>query len=190
MPNLDLKCQCGKVAGVARDITPNAGNRIICYCRDCQAFANHINPDSDILNEFGGTEILQVPPSLITIHQGVEHLACLRLSEKGLHRWYAGCCNTAVGNTVGLSMPFVGLIHTFIPPDQNLDSIAGPVLGSVYVDQATGQVPAAIRGSKSQRAIMVRVIRKILSWKIFGKGRPNPLFKDSGTPIVEPEVVG
>jgi hypothetical protein len=45
----------------------------------------------------------------------LEHLTCMRLTDSGMFRWYAACCNTAIGNTPGTSrVPFVGLIHSCV----------------------------------------------------------------------------
>lgn len=189
MTDLTLKCNCGKVAGVVHDVKPGCGNRLVCYCKDCQAFANHFGRDSGTLNEYGGTEIFQIAPALMDIQQGFEHVACLRLSEKGLYRWYASCCNTPIGNTVGLKLPFVGVIHSFISSEQDIDSKIGPVIGSVHEKYATDELPAELKSPKSQAGIMLSFIGKFLLWKIQGKATPNPFFDDQGNPVAEPSVV-
>ena len=74
----------------------------------------HLQKQDVTLDAAGGTRIYQLPPANVQITGGQENLACLRLKEKGLIRWYAKCCNTPIGNTVSKSMPFIGLIHTFI----------------------------------------------------------------------------
>lgn len=188
--NLSLKCRCGCVTGVVHDVQPGRGNRLICYCRDCQAFARHLNVESEVLNPYGGTEVLQLPPSLIDIERGVEHLSCLRLSEKGLYRWFTSCCNTPIGNTVGLKIPFVGLVHSFIDPEQDVDLKIGPLFGAVYTKQAVGNLPEEMKGTKSQAAIMFRILRRVFVWKLFAKGRPTPFFDERGEPIVKPRIVG
>jgi hypothetical protein len=39
------------------------------------------------------------------------HLRLMRLSEKGLLRWYAGCCDTPLFNTMATpKVPFVGVL--------------------------------------------------------------------------------
>ena len=95
-----LKCSCGSVQGVARDVSPKTGNRLVCMCDDCQAYAHHLGRAEHILDRNGGTEVFQLTPSQLTLTEGREHLRCLRLKEKGLMRWYAGCCNTPVANTL------------------------------------------------------------------------------------------
>ena len=41
--------------------------------------------------------------------QGQDRIVGLRLTTKGLFRWYTRCCHTPVGNTVSASIPFVGV---------------------------------------------------------------------------------
>jgi len=125
MATIPLACRCGDMAGSAADITPTSGNRIVCCCTDCQAFAAWLGPDAGALDAFGGTDIYQAPASSIAIDRGQDRLRSMRLSEKGLIRWYAGCCNTPIGNTVNARLPFVGLIHTFIDLDDR-DAVPGP----------------------------------------------------------------
>lgn len=188
MQNLALQCECGQVRGVVEKVTPASGNRLTCYCSDCQAFAHHVRPNGGVLNAQGGTEVFQVSPAAFKIHQGLENLACVRLTENGLYRWYTTCCNTPVGNTVGSKLPFVGIVHSFIAKDQDWDGKMGPMLGSVNLKGATGNVSADIKGPASKNGILFRVLRKILFWKLFGKNNPNTLFK-TGKPIVEPKVL-
>lgn len=187
MSDLALKCQCGAVSGVIHNAKPSSGNRIVCYCKDCQAFANHVNPD--ILNDFGGTEIFQIPPSLMELEQGTEQLACLRLSEKGLYRWYTRCCNTPIGNTVGLNLPFVGVIHSFMAPDPDIDTKIGPVLGAVHRKSALADLPKNLKGDKSEAAILFRVVSKFIGWKLLARGKTSPFFDQQGQPVAEPTVV-
>jgi hypothetical protein len=37
--SLPLRCRCGRVRGIASDVSPSSGFRFVCYCKDCQAFA-------------------------------------------------------------------------------------------------------------------------------------------------------
>ncbi|WP_341501259.1 DUF6151 family protein [Gallaecimonas sp. GXIMD4217] len=189
MESVRLQCRCGTVRGVIQHIKPGQGNRLVCYCQDCRAFASKLDAGDDALNALGGTEILQVPPAAIAIGQGHEHLACLRLSDKGLYRWYAACCNTPIGNTVGARLPFVGILSAFLAPGQDVDATLGPVLGAVHVRHALGRVPDEARGPYSHRRLVLRILAKLLVWKLAGKGRPNPFFDDQGRPVAQPEVV-
>ncbi len=66
---------------------------------------------------------------------------CLRLSPKGLMRWYAGC-RTPVGNTASSArVPFVGVPHSFIDrgdSGRSLDDALGPIIGYANARFATG----------------------------------------------------
>jgi len=121
MTDIRLQCQCGTVQGVARECTASSGNRVVCCCDDCQTFADHLQCEMDILDEFGGTEIYQTSQSQVEISSGQEQLKSMRLKRKGLLRWYTGCCNTPVGNTMNAGMPFVGIIHNFMAFENSQD---------------------------------------------------------------------
>jgi len=187
--NLKLACNCGKVTGLVHDAEPGKGNRIVCYCKDCQAFAKAVDREEDTVNQYGGTDIYQVAPSAVEISQGLENISCLRLSEKGLHRWYASCCNTPLGNTGKPGRPLVGLIHTFFSRDQDIDSIIGPAEGPVFASSARKELPDDLKGPKSQFAVVLRMVRKLIGWKLTGKSLPNPFFDSNGEPLAEPKVV-
>lgn len=85
-----LSCMCGKVKGAVAVSAPT--NHVVCYCRDCQAFARFLGQEA-ILDRHGGTEIVQTNASKVTLSEGMEHLAAIRLTNKGLLRYYAGGCN-------------------------------------------------------------------------------------------------
>ena len=82
MKDIQLKCSCGKVQGIARDITPNSGNRIVCHCGDCQSFARFLKNEKLILDKHNGTDIFQMSLSQVEITQGKDNIKCMRLSEK------------------------------------------------------------------------------------------------------------
>ncbi len=189
MTDINLSCNCSQVKAIVHDVSPGSGNRLTCYCDDCQSFAKQLNRADDVLDEYGGTDIYQVTPSQIEITHGIDNIRCLRLTSKGLYRWYAGCCNTPIGNTVSGKMPFVGLIHNFIVQDELLDSKIGPVLGPVFEKFATKPLPPLRSGQKSQWIMLLRMLGKILQWKIQGKERPNPFFNSDNKPVCEPKIV-
>ena len=84
-----------------------------CYCRDCQAFAHALGNPGAILDKLGGTDIVATLQQYVTFTKGTEALACLSLSERGLLRWYANCCNTPIANTArNPKLSYVGLVHT------------------------------------------------------------------------------
>lgn len=187
MTTISLKCHCGEVQGHASDVTPSGGNRVVCCCSDCQEFATKLNCSANILDEFGGTEIFQIAQSQLHIDKGHDKLHCLRLSEKGLLRWYASCCNTPIGNTINAKMPFVGVIHTFMDvPDR--ESVLGPVRAVVQTQHALGEPTYPKHSAKFPLGITLRIVRKMLSWKLRGMQSPSVFFDEQGRPVVEPII--
>jgi hypothetical protein len=171
-----LRCRCGKVRGVALGLSPDSGSRVVCYCGDCQAFAHFLQrPDS--LDAAGGTDIFQMPPSSVRIDSGAELLRCMRLSEKGMVRWYTECCRTPIGNTMGAKVPFIGMIHSFMDhaAGRSRDEVLGKPLGYFQTRSAIGDVPAAA-SRIDEFLIIARSVRKLLGWWLRGKGSPSPFF--------------
>jgi len=186
MHDLKLSCQCQKVQAVIPNIKPGTGTRLICYCADCQAFAQYLQPEGTLLNEFGGTEVLQLAPSMLRFEQGQSQLRCMRLTKKGLYRWYSACCNTPIANTVSRKIPFVGLQRAFIDNAQDVELAIGPVLGSVGIDDAKPGLPNAAVMAAQKGKIKLKVILKLLQWKLLGKGRINPFYQKDGKAVIKP----
>ena len=136
MSSLPLKCHCGKIQGEVGEVSANSGKRLVCMCDDCQSYAYQMDRADDILDPSGGTELYQTTLSNITITQGAEHLGCLRLSPKGLMRWYAGCCDTPIANTLPRhKVPFAGVVHSFFDRDA-LGADGEPVVQPMIVSEA------------------------------------------------------
>ncbi|XPF95265.1 DUF6151 family protein [Colwellia sp. RE-S-Sl-9] len=76
MPVIKLECYCGKVRGKTQNLNKNSGTRIMCCCDDCQSFAQHLNQEN-ILDQYGGTDIFQMPISNIKITEGIEQVSCI-----------------------------------------------------------------------------------------------------------------
>ena len=125
MATVPLRCECGAVQGSAVDISPSTNIRVLCCCDDCQAFADFLDKREQILDKFGGTDLLQTNQAQISIDTGREHLRAMRLRPKGLLRWYTGCCNTPVALLLNARMPFVSVVHSFIDA-RDLDATIGP----------------------------------------------------------------
>lgn len=135
---LSIACKCGQFQGEPDQQLAHPHNRLLCYCDDCQGFAHYLGNAEGILDEQGGTDITQVTAGSLTITQGLEHLACVRLSPKGLRRWYAKCCNTPIGNAPSVSLPFIGLIHSCLTPHSEIGQTFRPTRLVVYTNFATG----------------------------------------------------
>jgi len=189
--DLPLACRCGKVRGQALGVAPGSVNRVICHCDDCQAFATHLGGD-DILDAHAGTDIAQLPPCNVKLTEGLEHVALLRLSPRGLFRWHTSCCNTPIGNTAtGPGMAFVGLVHTFVDHSEHpREEVMGPPRGRVHgrfipLEQREG----CDAHPKASVGLLAATAAKLAAWKLSGKARPHPFFTDDGQPIAEPVVL-
>ena len=183
--NLPLRCRCGHMRGVAREVSPSAGFRLVCYCKDCQAFARFLDRP-DVLDAAGGTDIFQMPPGRVKLTAGADALRCLRLGDKTpVMRWYADCCRTLIANTAGPRFPVIGLIHSFIDPafTENLadgrsrDDVLGAPLCRIHERSATGPLPPAAPPPASF-GILARRAAKALGWWLHGLARPNPFFDE------------
>jgi hypothetical protein len=180
MHQVKLKCGCGKVEGVAKNIQPSDGTRVVCYCKSCQKFATNLDKGDEVLDSVGGTDIYQLSPSQVEFTKGTEYIKGMRHSDKGPHRWYASCCNTLIGNTAGINLPFVGLIHTIFADHNQAIQALGPVKTRVYTDGANGPLPPADSKLMPQWAYIIKFLFKLLGWKLSGKGRPAPFYEDDG----------
>lgn len=189
MAEVRLGCGCGKLRGVVSGVSPARGCRVVCYCDDCQAFARFLGRPG-VLDEWGGTDLFQVAPSSLTVEGDLSALACVRLSNRGMHRWYCGECKTPLGNTLGPRVPFVGLIHSFCDhdaPGQGRDDVLGPPIGHVKTQFATKAVPPE-RREAALRALG-RAARLLSTWWLTGAGAPSPFFDSEGRPRAVPRVL-
>ena len=182
-----LRCQCGTIQGAVAN--PGNANHCVCYCRDCQAFAHFLGKADAVLDERGGSEIIQVPPKNLAFSQGIEALACMRLTDKGLLRWYAACCNTPIGNTlITPKISIVGLVHNCLEsPGQSLDDSFGPIRAWANPKGAKGDPKPEVRGLGP---VVWWFITRVLTARLNGDYKRNPLFHaDTGQPIVTPRVL-
>jgi hypothetical protein len=182
-----LRCACGAVTGTVANERLTSHSR--CYCKDCQAFARFLGREAEILDARGGCENIQVLPKDVRFETGREHLACMRLSETGLLRWYAACCMMPIGNTPATSkLPFVALARTCLEGSaQSVDQSFGPVRHCTYTGGARGAPKLKPFGLG---AIVFWLIRNRLRARFTGGFRENPFF-DTATdrPIVQPKVL-
>lgn len=189
MTELSLACRCGAVRGVIRDISPKTGNRVICYCDDCQAYAHHLQADGEILDKQGGTEIYQLAQVQVAICEGSEHLRCLRLKPKGLLRWYTDCCNTPVANSMSAGVPIIGIVHSFMDDRADRDQVLGPVKYAVQAQYARNK-PDTVKTYKNfPLGLITKALFRILKFRLQGKHKPSPFYGIDGRPIVKPEIV-
>jgi hypothetical protein len=184
---MELRCRCGEVVGRVENASPQKVNRVVCYCDDCQAFAHQLGR-ADLLNRQGGTDIIQVAPAALTILKGRQHIAGLRLSPKGLFRFYTTCCNTPIGNTLSPAIPFVGIVaQVFDDNPKTVDGVFGPPIGAILGKYAIGKPPADSTGINLP--VLLRAITKVLGWRLRGRAWPNPFFQPKTREPVYPLTV-
>ena len=190
--DVPLRCRCGRVHGVASDVSPSGGFRFVCYCKDCQAFARFVERP-DVLDPAGGTDIFQMPPRRVKLTAGTDALRCLRLSEKGVLRWYTDCCRTPIGNSAASPRsPILALVHSFMPHGVHglsRDEMLGRPLCRIYESSAVGPLPPNAPATPSLKVFVQRG-SKMLAWSVRGLARPSPFFDDlTNAPSAVPRLL-
>lgn len=179
-----LRCRCGALQGQIALGGPTS--RMVCYCKDCQAFARYLGPAERVLDAQGGSDVVQLAPHRIRITRGQEHLAVMRLSSKGMLRWYAACCRTPVGNTMtSRNMPFTGLLVQCLD-SAPVDVAFGPVMATANTQSALGEPKPRAFGLPSA---LLRILRIVAGSRLSGKYKSNPFFTAAGDPVALPTVL-
>jgi hypothetical protein len=136
-----------------------------------------------LLDAHGGSDIVQLAPASLTFVQGQDRIVGLRLTPKGLFRWYTSCCHTPVGNTLSPAIPFVGIIALgFAHGAQRPDDVFGKPVGAIMGKFAIGDPPADSK--RLNFRLLLRAIRMVLGWRLRGRVWPHPFFgRDTRAPI-------
>ena len=103
----------------------------------------------------------------------------MRLSEKGVVRWYTDCCKTPVANTMATSSaPFAGLLVALVDAAEDARSreeALGPVVARAFARDAIGPV-----GAGSHDGIPLSFLPRMMGLLARGvlrrKGQPSPFF--------------
>ena len=180
-----LQCECGKLRGQVA--APEKCTRLVCYCKDCQAFAHYLGKPA-ILDDKGGSGIVVAHPRQLSFTQGRQYLACMALSEHGMLRWYASCCNTAIGNIArNRKMAFVGLSEACLrDPSTSLERAFGPIRMRSVTKSAMGAVaPSGL----SAVVPIAGFAAALLGARITGSYRQTPFFNADGSPVSQPKVL-
>jgi hypothetical protein len=182
-----LQCRCGTVRGVVSH--RRRAVRAVCYCRDCQTFARWLGHPELTLDRDGGSDVIATAPGEVRFTDGLDSIACMSLSPRGLLRWYASCCRTPLGNTPRQrTTSYVGLLHDALAVDgASLDDTFGPILVRVQTDSAWNPVqrPSPWTALRS----ITGVVASILGARITGRYRHTPFFEADGKPIRTPLVI-
>jgi hypothetical protein len=187
--DLSIKCKCGQVRGVAKNLSVKTVSRVTCYCKSCQNYARILGATGDTLNQYGGTEVIFTSPSNIEFSHGSKYIECMKLTEKGPLRWYTGCCNSPIGNTLQTSkIPFISLVVSFI--DQTnmsvpLTKMVGPVLAKINVP-SDARCNVATSSILTQLRMLLRHSLIIINFLIAGYSKNSPFFcSETGSPTRE-----
>jgi Family of unknown function (DUF6151) len=192
--DVSIRCACGALRGTLHDVSGDYGNRVVCYCDDCQSFAYFLGGTDKILDAHGGTEVFQTSPVRIELTSGLQHLACLSLKPGGLIRWYADCCRTPIGNTVSMrQVPFVGVIHSCTPVESKTlsrDEVFGPVRARIHARFAKGDRSLLEAHERVPVSVILRFMWTILGARLRGDHARSPFFDaKSGALFRTPRVL-
>jgi hypothetical protein len=180
-----FQCRCGRLQGEIAQT--EQAMRAVCYCRDCQAYAHLLGEPQQVLDAHGGTDIVATQSRYVRFTSGAESLACLSLSPRGLLRWYAGCCRTAIANTPrDWKLPYVGMVHSCPGQPQAMEASFPRIHMAVNTKSAQGAPPAVsnVRGLPRFARLMLR----LLAARARGSYRQTPFFDANGAPVVEVKV--
>ena len=141
-----------------------------------------------MLDAHGGTEIFQTSAARLEIAVGADRLACMRLTPRGLLRWYAACCRTPIGNTLASrQVPFVGLVVCCIDDPARGDAL-GPIRARGHARFAKGSPPRA--HASFPASVIARVFWIALVARVRGAHRHTPFFDSAiGAPVATPRVL-
>ncbi|HTO45334.1 MAG TPA: DUF6151 family protein [Burkholderiales bacterium] len=180
-----VRCRCGTLTGLISE--PQRASRGVCYCKDCQAFARYLGKANTVLDAIGGTDIVATVPKYVSFNSGIASLACLSLTDRGLLRWYASCCNTPIGNTMrDFRVPYVGLVHACLGTPADIEASFGPVRVRVNTRSANGR-PKSMPLSTARA--LFRFAPTVLFARLDGSYKTTPFFTADGTPIATRKVL-
>jgi hypothetical protein len=150
-----LRCKCGSISGNL-DLSRPSRVRVTCHCDDCAAYGRHLGSEH-------ATRIVLAAPDQVELLTGIEHLCCLRLTERGLTRWFAGCCMTPLANTSRYAwLPFVGVMSCTL----------------ATVDEARLGPEREVNGSQpTPWGLLFRSLSWLLRCLLLRRHRPNAFFE-------------
>lgn len=189
---ISLKCQCGSFKGVAT-VSRSFSRRIVCLCDDCQAYAHFLGKAKSVLDANGGTDVCPVTPAHIKVTHRAENLRCLRLSPRGMYRWYAGCCKTPIANSLpSYRVPFAGVVHTIMDhagDHQTREEALGPIFARVQGKFGIAPLPPGTL-QKASLSVILSTLKFLLSAVVKREYKPSPFFDTvTGKPRVEPYIL-
>lgn len=185
--NHRFQCRCGTLSGHLSQ--PQRALRGVCYCKDCRAYAHHLGVETWTHDALGGAEFVAAQAQNVSFTSGIECLACLSLTDNGLLRWYANCCNTPICNTArNWKVPYVGLIGACLKTEPFAFERSFPRVQMRVNTSSAMQAPPPMRLSTvvSLAGFMPRVMLSSIN----GAYRQTPFFdQGGGAPVVPVKVL-
>ena len=183
--DLPFACACGEVDGWIAQAGPREGDHVVCYCTDCQYFANHLGAGQRVLNPAAGTALFQSRCARMHLRKGRDKLACVHLTKKPTLRWYATCCSTPMFNTYANGrIPYVTTLTANCDPERR-GKLLGPAIGHLFTNEPIADPGNVHRMSLAK--LMRRFFRRMIKDVVSGDRRRSSLF-DATTlePIAKP----
>lgn len=183
-----IRCDCGRFKAELTHFPQHSPGRLVCYCDDCQRYLRALGRE-DLLDDYGGTEIIPVYPNEVRFVSGREVLQCNRLAETGLARWSTTCCNSPIANTKA-GFPWVGIIHSaYTVEDPTVLQRLGAIRSRIMGKYKRGEPPFAV-SEKMRLKDILTVAPFLLKGLLMKKTKGSPFFKGDGvTPISEPVIL-
>lgn len=173
---IELECQCGEIKGHIKDVSSFNSTNLVCYCADCRAFAKFLEKEV-VLDQNGGTQILQTTQSKIVFDKGEDKITGMRLSPKGACRFYSSCCKTPMANMgPGPKFPFVGIPFVLVKNKTELESKV-PLTHKVLAKYSLNGKPKGAH-DKISLGLTLKVARILGIAYLKDKNKASPFFKE------------
>ncbi len=188
--DLKFQCKCGQVTGTLKNLKPSGVNRVVCYCRFCQAYEQHLSGAKQ--KDQPGSDLFQMSPRDIQFEQGFEWVHAIKLTDKGPLRYYAKCCNTPLVNGLqNMKVPFTGVAIDCVPQlleeSQSLLSF-GPIRARVNTHGAQQKaLPKSDNASKYR--MFAHLARLMFGWWLRGDAKRSPFINAQGQPVLVGERI-
>lgn len=179
---MKIQCDCGNFQAELANSPKSSPGRLVCYCDDCQAFAETLER-TDVLDEFGGTQVVPAYPNDITFVKGMSNLCYSQVTENGLYRYSTTCCNSPIAN-LRPNFPWAGIFHSaYTAADTKALNRFGVIRGRIMGKYAKAKPDFKVSDKMGMRD-MLTVLPFILKGKLFGKHKGSPFFEsDNITPV-------
>ena len=129
-----------------------------------------------MLDARGGSDLYQVMPHQVTVLDGGDNFAAIRITDKGPARWYATCCNTPMANTwTSPKVPFATMTAVQFDDRESL----GAIQTQAFRRHALGY---AEKEGGGVWALYLSFARRLFVTFVSGNWRKTPFFDGDGTP--------